>query len=56
MSSAATDENAAVAAYVDFYLGDGYSAVEEVGYVPLPDDELSATQTTWDDRTTGAQG
>ena len=31
------------------------SAVEEVGYVALPDDELEASRTTWDDRTTGAQ-
>ena len=47
------EENPAVAEYVDFYLGDGYSAVEEVGYVALPDDRLEAATTRWDDRTTG---
>jgi phosphate transport system substrate-binding protein len=55
VSSTAADENPAVAGYVDFYVGDGYSAVEEVGYVALPDDELEATRTTWTDRTTGSQ-
>ena len=53
VNAAAAVVNPAVAAYVDFYLGEGYSAVEEVGYVGLPDDRLEAATTTWDDRTTG---
>jgi phosphate transport system substrate-binding protein len=48
------DENPAVAEYVDYYLGDGYSAVEEVGYVPLPDDQLEETRSRWEARETGA--
>jgi phosphate transport system substrate-binding protein len=45
--------NTTLVDYVDYYLGDGYAAVEEVGYIPLPADKLAATQKTWDDRTTG---
>jgi phosphate transport system substrate-binding protein len=55
VSSAAAEDNEAVSGYVDYYVGDGYSAVEEVGYVALPDDEIEATRSTWADRTTGAQ-
>jgi phosphate transport system substrate-binding protein len=55
VSTAAADDNAGVSGYVDFYVNDGYSAVEEVGYVALPDDELEATRTAWVDRTTGPQ-
>jgi hypothetical protein len=29
--------------------------VEEVGYVALPDDQLSETTTAWEDRTTGTR-
>ncbi len=47
-------EREEVAAYVDYYLNDGISAVEEVGYVTLPDDQLDVTRTTWEDRTTGS--
>ena len=32
---------------------DGIAAVSEVGYVELPADQLEATRTTWNDRTTG---
>jgi len=48
-------DNAAVGAYVDFYLGEGIGSVEEVGYVALPDDQLAETTTAWEDRTTGAR-
>ena len=41
-------ENPAVAAYVDFYLNTGTtSLVSEVGYVPLPEDRIAATQEAW---------
>ena len=43
--SAATNE--AVAAYFDFFLGEGYVAVAEVGYVPLGAAELAATVERW---------
>jgi phosphate transport system substrate-binding protein len=45
----------AVAAYVDFYLNDGISAVEEVGYVNLPDDQLEESRTVLADGTTGTR-
>lgn len=43
--------NAAVAAYVDYYLSDeGIASVAEVGYVDLPADQLEATRSAWDAR------
>jgi phosphate transport system substrate-binding protein len=49
-------DNAAVAAYVDFYLSEqGITSVEEVGYVALPDDQLSDTTTAWEDRAAGTR-
>ncbi len=36
-----------VQAFVDFYLGDGISAVEEVGYIALPSDQFEETTTAW---------
>jgi phosphate transport system substrate-binding protein len=53
VSATAAEENPAVAAYIDHYLGDGVTAVEESGYVPLPDDQLAETQAIWEARTTG---
>lgn len=55
VSTASLDENPAVAGYVEFYLGDGLRAVEEVGYVPLPADQLIASRRAFADRLTGAQ-
>jgi phosphate transport system substrate-binding protein len=53
VSAASADENPGVAAYVDYYLGEGISAVEEVGYVNLPDDQLAESISAWEARTTG---
>ena len=54
VSAKAAEDNKAVADYVDYYLSDdGIAAVSEVGYVELPADQLEATRTTWNDRTTG---
>ena len=47
---AAAEENPAIAEYVDFYLGDGIAAVEESGYVALPDDQLAETISAWEAR------
>jgi phosphate transport system substrate-binding protein len=55
VSTAAAEENPGVAAFVDFYLGEGIAAVEEVGYVALPDDELLANADAWASRTTGSR-
>jgi phosphate transport system substrate-binding protein len=44
-------DNAALAAWVDFYLADeGIQNATEVGYVPLPADELEATRSAWANR------
>ena len=55
VDAAAAEENPAVAAYVDFFLGDGIAAVEDVGYVALPADQLAATREAWENRTTGTR-
>jgi phosphate transport system substrate-binding protein len=54
VNATAAEGNSGLEAYVDYYLGDGYSAVEEVGYVALPEDQLDETRSTWEDRTTGS--
>jgi phosphate transport system substrate-binding protein len=48
VNKARAEENPALAAYVDFYVGDGYAAVEEVGYVALDDETLAATTDRWE--------
>ena len=56
VSASAAEDNQAVADYVDYYLSDdGIAAVSEVGYVELPADQLEATRTVWNDRSTGVQ-
>ena len=50
VSTTAIEENPAVAEYVDYYLGEGIGAVEEAGYVPLPDDQLSESVAAWEAR------
>lgn len=55
VSTEAAESNPAVMPYVDFYLGEGIAQVEEVGYVPLPDDLFAATTAAWEDRTTGTR-
>jgi phosphate transport system substrate-binding protein len=49
------EESAALEEYVDFYMSDDSltAAVEEAGYVPLPDDRRTAAQEVWEARTTG---
>ena len=53
VSTEAAEGNPAVAAYVDFYLGRGGEAVEEVGYVALPEEQLAESLAAWEARTTG---
>lgn len=55
VNKAAAEENPAVAAYVDFYVGDGLQAVEDVGYVALPDEQLEESTDAWEARTTGTR-
>ena len=54
VNKAKAEENPALAAWVDYYLGDGVGAVSEVGYVDLSDEDLEATRALWEARTTGA--
>jgi phosphate transport system substrate-binding protein len=50
------ENNEAVAAFVDFYLSDeGIASAEEVGYVPLNEQDLSKTREIWEAKTTGTQ-
>jgi phosphate transport system substrate-binding protein len=50
VNKANAEENPAVAAYVDFYLSDLGGFVEDSGYVALPDDAASETESAWADR------
>jgi phosphate transport system substrate-binding protein len=47
VSTTAITDNPAVVPFVDFYLEGLTEFVEGVGYVPLPDDLVSETQTAW---------
>ena len=55
VSTAAMEENPAVAEYVEYYMGEGITAVEEVGYVALPDDQLSESTDALESMTTGTR-
>jgi phosphate transport system substrate-binding protein len=50
VSTAAADENAAVAPFVDYYLQNLSQFVEDGGYVTMPDDQVQATTTAWEGR------
>ena len=45
----------ALRAYVDFYLGDDglVTSVEQVAYVPLPEERISATRSAWEEASAG---
>lgn len=53
VSAEALLDNPDVETFVDFYLGAGQPAVEEVGFVPLTRAQLDATRARWRARTTG---
>jgi phosphate transport system substrate-binding protein len=51
VNTAKAEASPALAGFVDYYLSDdGYVAVTEEGYVPLPDDALAETRATWESR------
>ena len=54
VNPAKAEENPALAAYVDFYLGEAIASVSEVGYVDLDEETLTGTRDRWESRTTGA--
>ncbi len=50
------EQNEALAAFVDFYMSDdGFATVQEVGYVPLAEDVIAETKSTWESKETGSQ-
>lgn len=56
VNAQAADENAALAAFIDFYMSDeGRASAAEVGYVDIPDEDWQASVETWESRTTGTQ-
>jgi phosphate transport system substrate-binding protein len=55
VNKAKAEENPAVAAYVDFYLGDGLEEVAAVGYVDLPEADLTASREAWESKTVGTR-
>jgi phosphate transport system substrate-binding protein len=56
VNAVTAEENAALTAFIDFYLSDGGRAsVAEVGYVDIPDEDWQATLATWESRTAGTQ-
>jgi phosphate transport system substrate-binding protein len=51
VNNAKIDTNAALAPFVDYYLSDaGIAAVTEEGYVALPEDQLAATRSAWENK------
>jgi phosphate transport system substrate-binding protein len=50
VNTAKAEENSAVSGYVDFYLENLDEFVDATGYVPLPEDQLSATTAAWEGR------
>jgi len=50
VNTASAEENPAVAGYIDLFLGEGVTAVEESGYVALPEDQLAETTAAWEGR------
>lgn len=56
VNSAKAEENAAVAAFVDYYLSEqGLASVAEAGYVDLPEEELQASIDAWSSMETGTR-
>ena len=47
------ESNPTLVPWVDYYLGDGYSAVTDANYVALPEAELAATREQWEDAKAG---
>jgi phosphate transport system substrate-binding protein len=50
VNAASAEENPAVAAFVDFYLADLNTFVEEAGYIVMPDETVAETMSAWEGR------
>jgi phosphate transport system substrate-binding protein len=55
VNAAQASENPAIGPFVDFYLGDGITAVAEVKYVDLASADLDATRQVWEAKTVGTR-
>ena len=55
VNAAKAKTNAAIPAFVDYFLGDGIGAVTEVKYVALADTDFQATKQVWTARTVGTR-
>jgi len=55
VSTTSLEENPAVAAYVEYYMDEGITAVDEVGYVALPEDQLTESREALESMTTGTR-
>src|SRR3546814_5890150 len=53
VNKAKAEENPALAAWVDHYLGEAVSSVSEVSYVDLAPEDLDATVALWEARKIG---
>lgn len=56
VNTAEAEENAAVAAYVDYYMAQLTESVEEVGYIPLTTAEQDQTRAAWEAAIGGSGG
>ncbi|MDQ4144643.1 MAG: phosphate ABC transporter substrate-binding protein PstS family protein [Actinomycetota bacterium] len=56
VNAATVEENAALEAFVDYYLSDeGLAAVSETGYVEQPEEDIQVTQDAWESKETGTR-
>jgi phosphate transport system substrate-binding protein len=55
VNKAEAEANPAVAAYVDYYLDAGLDQVAEVGYVDLPEADVTTSRDAWEARTVGTR-
>ena len=56
VNKANAEENAALKAYIDFYMSDeGFTSVNQVGYVDLPSETIEETRSIWESMETGTR-
>jgi len=55
VNSKKAESNEALQGFVDFYLAELQTLVQETGYVEAPEDVISATTQVWEDRETGTR-
>ncbi|MDQ3218218.1 MAG: substrate-binding domain-containing protein, partial [Actinomycetota bacterium] len=55
VNSKKAESNDSLQAFVDFYLAELPTLVQETGYVEAPEDVISETTQVWEDRETGTR-